>query len=43
MREFVDAIAPFVYVFAVGYFAYPVWNILKKIRGAAQKHKKEQQ
>ena len=41
MSEFLEALAPFVYGFAVGYFAYPVWNIVKKIWSEARKAQKE--
>jgi hypothetical protein len=41
MREFVEVLGPFVYGFAVGYFAYPVWNILKKIWAEAKQARKE--
>lgn len=41
MNDFVAAFAPFVYGFAVGYLAYPVWNILKKIWTEAKKAQKE--
>lgn len=41
MKEFVDALGPFVYGFAVGYFAYPMWAILKKIWSEAKKAREE--
>jgi hypothetical protein len=41
MREFVDALAPLVYGFVIGYFAYPIWNIMKKIWSEAKKARKE--
>ena len=41
MKEFVDALAPFVYGFAVGYFAHPLWQIAKKIWSEAKQARKE--
>lgn len=26
-----EALSPFIYGFAFGYFAYPIWKILKKV------------
>lgn len=41
MREFVDALGPFVYGFVVGYFAFPLWELLKKIWSEAKKAREE--
>jgi hypothetical protein len=41
MRDFLQAIEPFVYGFAVGYFAYPAWTIAKKIWFEAKKAREE--
>ena len=36
MQHFIDALAPFIYGFIVGFFWYPVWKILKKIWSEAK-------
>ena len=41
MKEFVDAVAPFLYGFAFGYFAYPLWTIVKKVISEAKKAREE--
>ena len=41
MSELLKALEPFVYGFAVGYFAYPAWTIVKKIWSEARKAQKE--
>jgi hypothetical protein len=41
MKEFVDALGPFVWGFALGYFWHPVWTILKKIYQEAKIAKTE--
>ena len=41
MTEFLNALGPFVYGFAFGYFAYPIWQILKKIWHEAKVAKNE--
>lgn len=41
MSEILEALAPFVYGFVLGYFAYPVWTILKKIWAEAKQARKE--
>ena len=41
MIEFLKVLEPFVYGFAVGYFAYPAWNILKKVWSEAKRAQKE--
>ena len=41
MSAFIELIGPFLYGFVAGYFAYPVWNILKKIWSEANQARKE--
>jgi hypothetical protein len=41
MSEFVDALSPFIYGFAVGYFWYPLWQLGKKIVSEARKAKEQ--
>ena len=41
MTEFINALAPFIYGFAFGYFAYPLWAVAKKIWSEAKKTKEE--
>lgn len=41
MTEFIDALGPFAWGFAVGYFAYPLWQLGKKIISEAKKTKEE--
>jgi hypothetical protein len=41
MNDFVAAVGPFVYGFALGYFAFPIWEILKKIWSEAKKAREE--
>ena len=31
MNDFLNALAPFAYGFAIGYFWYPLWELGKKI------------
>lgn len=31
MNDFFEALGPFLWGVAIGYFAYPVWGIFKKI------------
>ena len=41
MTEFLNAVGPFIYGFAFGYFAYPLWTIAKKIVSEAKKAREE--
>lgn len=41
MKEFLDALGPFIYGFAIGYFWYPLWKLGKKIVSEAHKARKE--
>ena len=41
MNDFLNALGPFVYGFALGYFAFPIWELLKKIWSEAKKSQKE--
>jgi hypothetical protein len=41
MNEFFAALGPFVYGFVIGYFAFPIWELLKKIWSEAKKARKE--
>jgi hypothetical protein len=41
MKDFLDALGPFVYGFALGYFAFPLWELLKKIWSEAKKAREE--
>jgi len=41
MSEFLDPLSPFIYGFVFGYFAYPLWQIGKKIVSEAKKTKEE--
>lgn len=41
MNDFFAAIGPFVYGCVLGYFANPVWTILKKIWAEAKQARKE--
>ena len=41
MNDFLQALGPFVWGFALGYFWYPLWELSKKIVSEAKKAKKE--
>jgi len=41
MTEFLNALGPFLYGFAFGYFAYPLWKLGKMIVSEAKKARKE--
>lgn len=41
MTEFLNWLEPFIYGFAFGYFAYPLWCAIKKITEEAKKAKEE--
>jgi hypothetical protein len=41
MNDFLNALGPFVYGFALGYFAFPLWELLKKIWSEAKKAREE--
>ena len=41
MNDFFAAVGPFVYGFVIGYFAYPIWELLKKIWSEAKKAREE--
>ena len=41
MSEVVDALGPFLWGFAIGYFWYPMWELGKKIVIEAKKAKDE--
>ena len=41
MNEVVDALGPFAWGFALGYFWYPLWSIAKKIWMEAKKAREE--
>jgi hypothetical protein len=41
MNDFFTAVGPFVYGFAIGYFAFPIWELLKKIWSEAKKAREE--
>jgi hypothetical protein len=41
MKDFLDALGPFVYGFVLGYFAFPLWELLKKIWSEAKKAREE--
>lgn len=41
MNDFFAAVGPFVYGFVIGYFAFPIWTILKKIWAEAKKAREE--
>jgi hypothetical protein len=41
MNDFFAAVGPFVYGFVLGYFAFPIWELLKKIWSEAKKAREE--
>jgi len=41
VTEFFNAVGPFAWGFAVGYFWYPLWELGKKIVSEARKAKEE--
>ena len=41
MEDFWNGLSFFIYGAAFGYFAYPVWNLLKKIWAEAKKAREE--
>lgn len=41
MTEFMQALGPFAWGFAVGYLWYPLWDLGKKIWSEAKKAKEE--
>jgi len=41
MSEFLDVFAQFIYGFVFGYFAYPLWQVGKKIVSEARKAKEQ--
>jgi hypothetical protein len=41
MNNFLNALGPFVYGFVLGYFAFPLWELLKKIWSEAKKAREE--
>jgi hypothetical protein len=41
MTEFIQVLGPFIWGFALGYFAFPIWEILKKIWREAKKAREE--
>jgi hypothetical protein len=41
MTEFVNALVPFVYGFAIGFFYNPLWKLFKRIVNEVKTAKKE--
>lgn len=41
MNDFLNALGPFAYGFALGYFWYPLWNLAKKIVHEAKEARHE--
>jgi hypothetical protein len=41
MSAFLDALGPFAWGFAIGYFWYPLWQLGKKIVSEAKKAKEQ--